>query len=465
MLKFTRPIMSFLVLLIFLAGMPALAGRIHFDRVLFGIEYTFQDQEMVNEPGRSTISTPYKEQKASDIAYRLAENLGLSRDTVFSKTTWKPGHYILVPGDGKWVVNSEPVTIEINTTPRHLNEIEATAAPIFAATRANGLVPYVNPAAERSGMGHIHVGGKVIGDNPFFANPQLLRNVMVYLHKHPSLLYGFGEAYDIGINSNIESYHIAERQKEFQAAVAAFDAWYDHAGEHERASQGFNTFLKVLQEHDKTSNFFEHYRFMNLEHVKQANFTASDAGKFTIEFRNFRPPNDPGTAKAFAEMLGAVMEKQSDPAHREAFEWISAEQYNRFNTGTKVESDWALIRKELDLNNSYLDRALTEYVMSVQSDKYTLKDLPGSELFRSYSQKENKGTFFELRLPVSSYESLPNLEMAGHRLEFEKVTIRKGQYWVASIDTKTLEVSPVQILNGRVGVTSSSSGSCKVLFH
>src|SRR4051794_8234557 len=38
---------------------PASAGgRIDRARVRFGIEYTFQDEEMVNEPGRMTVETP-----------------------------------------------------------------------------------------------------------------------------------------------------------------------------------------------------------------------------------------------------------------------------------------------------------------------------------------------------------------------------------------------------------------------
>ena len=41
-----------------------------FDRseVTFGIEYSFQDQEMVNEPGRTTGLTPHKEKKIAALA-------------------------------------------------------------------------------------------------------------------------------------------------------------------------------------------------------------------------------------------------------------------------------------------------------------------------------------------------------------------------------------------------------------
>jgi hypothetical protein len=54
-----------------------------------------------------------------------------------------------------------------------------------------------------------------MAENPFFVHPLLLRNIQVYLHKHPALLHGFAEAYDIGINSNIETFHEESRQRVF----------------------------------------------------------------------------------------------------------------------------------------------------------------------------------------------------------------------------------------------------------
>ena len=180
--------LSMLVLSIAIFAQTAIAQTLNRNEIWFGVEYTFQDIEMVNEPGRSTMSTPHKEAKALEVANRIRENLGLPQEALYIKTTWKPGYFLNVPGDGQWVINSEPVTIEINTTPRTLDQIRETAAPIFAATKAAGLVAHVNPAAERSGMGHIHIGAASMAQNPFFQNPPLLRNVMVYLHKNPSLL-------------------------------------------------------------------------------------------------------------------------------------------------------------------------------------------------------------------------------------------------------------------------------------
>lgn len=456
---------AFLTVLILSSAISARAGRINLDEVLFGIEYTFQDQTMVDEPGRNTMTTPHKEAKAQAIVYRLAHNIRLPRSAVVSKTTWKPGHYINVPNDGKWVVNSEPVTIEINTTPRHYEQIISTAEPIFEATQANGLVPYVNPAAERSGMGHVHVGARKMGENPFFTNPLLLRNVMVYLHKKPSLLYGFSEAYDNGLNSNIETYHIEERQREFQKAIATFDRWYELSSPAQRQAQGLNKLLDLFRIHGKKSEFFEHYRYINLEHIARGKFTADDEGKLTVEFRNFRPPKNPETAKAFATLLVAVMEKQSAPDYKEPFVWITPDAYNRFNTGSKVASDWIEVSKELSLNDKHLNAAIREYVSAIHQQKGGLKSIPHSELFSAYSEKDKKGTYFELRLPFSEYTDAPRIEANGSLLEFEKVSIRGSHFWISALDTTKLDIRPLELLNDRADIRLvSKAGLCRAAF-
>lgn len=136
------------------------------DSVLFGIEYTFQDEEMVKEPGRMTQGTPHKLKKMDAFFDHLGSKLGFNRKSIVedtSKNGKKPGYKFTVPNDGVYVMNMEPVTIEVNTTPKKLDQIVHASTPIFEAANEVNLVPYVNPAAERSGMGHIHVGGATYG--------------------------------------------------------------------------------------------------------------------------------------------------------------------------------------------------------------------------------------------------------------------------------------------------------------
>ncbi len=47
-------------------------------------------------------------------------HVGLPESAIEEKTTWKPGFFINVPGDGKYVINTEPVTVEFNTTQKLL---------------------------------------------------------------------------------------------------------------------------------------------------------------------------------------------------------------------------------------------------------------------------------------------------------------------------------------------------------
>ncbi len=467
--------MRHLLILIFAANVVlaqnAFAQILDRQKIWFGVEYTFQDQTMVDEPGRSTISTPHKEQKAAEVTENLRRELGLPVSAIERKTTWKPGLYLNVPGDGKWVINSEPVTIEINTLPRTIDQIRETAKPIFRATKAAGLVAHVNPAAERSGMGHIHVGAARVGDNPFFKHPLLLRNVMLYIHQNPALLHGFAEAFDIGMNSNIETYHSEERQKLLKSVIDKFDSWYDKASPEKRLD-GLSTFRRFLTEAEsfsffrgKKAGFFEHYRFINLEHLNGKELYADKTGKITVEFRNFRPPKSPETAEAFATLLLAIMEKQAKPEHKEPFRWVSEGEYLRFNTGTKVLENWEKVRSELGLQkNKILNAEVAEYAEAVQRFRYLLPDIK-AEVFLAYSQKTNKGKFFELRLPANEGEPKPEISYGRHLIDLELVQVGSKSYWVGILNTEALGIDPRDLMDGRVKLRRFSAPYCLDVFR
>jgi gamma-glutamyl-gamma-aminobutyrate hydrolase PuuD len=419
--------------------------RIDLGRTLFGVEYTFQDQGMVDEPGRLTFETPHKRARFNAFRQAYMRELGLSEQDLgrFGSQSFKPGH-TLEARDGRHVMNMEPVTIEVNTPPKHFDEIESAAEKIYRASRQASLVPYVNPAAERSGMGHIHVGGKVLGDSPFYRNPHLLRNMMVYLHKHPSLLWGFAEAYDIGQNSNIETYHSQQRQQAFGRAVAKFDSWYQRTlAKNGDLSDGLRQFIGFLREEDGLNiQFFHHYRLTNLEHLRfltelDRPANPRKAGKATVEFRNFRPPKSPQHAKAHAELLLALMERLSEPGHLEKFESVSPAAYERFHSATRVAADWELVKRDLPRYNPLWDDSVGEYVRLQTGREAIRARLPQgmrAEIFPAYSRKDDKGTKFEIRLPVDSYEP-PRLALGGATLEFERVQLGGREFWVSTFDT------------------------------
>ena len=154
----------------------------------------------------------------------------------------------------------DPVCIEFKTSPFTIDETIKRATPVFEAAKQTGLVPYVKPAAERSGMGHIHVGGETLATNPFYKYPNLLRNVLVFFHQHPSLMYGFAEAWDIGHNSNIETYHNKYRFKSFKKIIAEFDEFFLDAVPGEKY-HSLNYLLDLFDKLDPAwGELIHHYR-------------------------------------------------------------------------------------------------------------------------------------------------------------------------------------------------------------
>jgi hypothetical protein len=141
------------VLITFLSSLSFAQKYIDPNKTLFGIEYTFQDAEMLREPGRNTMSTPYKQQKILEMLEVYLHKKNWTEDVLTPKTGLKEGWFINTPDDGRYVINAEPVTIEFNTTPKTVYQIIPTARPIYESAKAVGLVPYVNSAAERSGLG------------------------------------------------------------------------------------------------------------------------------------------------------------------------------------------------------------------------------------------------------------------------------------------------------------------------
>ncbi len=444
---------------------------------LFGVEYTFQDQEMVNEPGRMTMTSPHKEAKLKLVVETYLKELGVDPGAVTAKTDFKGGVSVDVPGDGRHVLNPEPVTIEINTTPKRVDQILAAARPVFKAAQAADLVPYVQPAAERSGMGHIHVGGTTIGESPFYKNPVVLRNLLVYLHQHPAALYGFAEAYDVGNNSNIETYHSPERQEAFRKAIAEFDAWYLKARSEGTSTRGavLNLIL-FLRDNDTSSiNFFHHCRYLNLEHIKSLPFERLMAdsveefeakkGKFTIEFRNFRPQKSPEHAVADAEYLLRLMDRLANPDELIPFRMVSENDFQRFFTASRLASDWEFVRRDLRLAEAGVDAMATEKVQEAVQALHSQRILhPGSsdiELFPSFSEKQAKGTIYEVRVRAKAADASPPVVRIGDKaVEFERMRLNGQDFWVGSVDTRVFGLTPEELKSAALDYTPRAPGAC-----
>ena len=462
-------------------------SRIDLKKTLIGIEYTFQDQGMVDEPGRLTYETPHKRERFDALLQAYLKELGLKENSVmpFGSPDFKPGNTIDVPGDGKHVLDMEPVTIEVNANPRHFDEID-NDGKIFNAAVAAKLVAYVNPAAERSGMGHIHLGGQKLGDSPFYLHPHLLRNLMAYELKHPSVLWGFAEAYDIDDVdrpmtediSNIQAYHRPKQQEAFARAVNSYDEWYlKTLMQKGDLNDGLRQFLMRLKKEllpppkgffaglfskpdfEPVADFFHHYRFFNLEHLL---FMATSSvpvdpeltGKLTVEPRNFRPPRTIKHAKANAELLLTMMERFSEPGYLVKVESISPDGYDRFYSATAVAADWDLVKRDLPRYNPLWDESVNEYVQVQLAKKAIKAQLPGelkAEIFPAYSPQTKKGSKYELRIPVTT-ESPPKMSLVGKQLSFARVQIGLKEYWLSTFNidpAKGFTVQEVETLENQ----------------
>ncbi len=441
------PILGFLTLIVLasnaLAQVRDLSGLRFIDpkTVLMSPEYTFQDQEMVDEPGRMSIRTPHKIEKTRQFALSLLADRGLNFDTyaIANMDAFKAGYFMEVTPGERWYVNSEPVCIEVNHTPRNIYGVAEISPEIFATAAKIHLVPYVQPAAERSGMGHIHIGGATIGQSPFFSNPLLLRNYMVYVHKHPALLWGFAEAYDVGPGSNIETLHTGNRQALFERAVHEFDQWW-HGASAEQKKDGLFHYLSALKRHGGW-DFFQHYRATNLEHL---NALAGDglgpinpelAGKLTVELRNFRPPQSPDILNAELEMLLRVFDHLSDPNHIEEFKNISEREYVNFFSASKVASDWEEVKREVGIRDTRLDSMIGEHIDAVHRYEYPIQGIDGARLFNAYSRKDDKGSNFELLIPGRSIRR-GTISLGDRIIPLEKIQIGGKVYWTATLETK-----------------------------
>ncbi len=430
------------MLTILFLSIPSLAKDLDLDHLLFGIEYTFQDAQIIKENGRTNIrENPYKLEKEDQMTQAYTKALGLPESAISEKTSWKKGWYIDVPGDGKFIVNAEPVTIEVNTTPRKYSDIEETAEVIFKAADMVELVPYVQPAAERSGMGHIHIGGTSLGKNPFYQSPHLLRNMMVAYHKHPSLLWGFAEAFDIGPQSNIETYHYGDRQEKFENAVASFD----------KSQRDIGALQSYLQSLVNGGDLLHHYRFINLEHFQgyaKKEMNPNDDGKITVEFRTFRPPSSPQMAKSYAGLLIGLMEAMNTEGYLEPFKRVSEDEYKLFHTVDYIRRDWERVKAKYKLNDPLLEESIEEYFKIFESTEIPHNEFKEIKISMASSPKELKSQFYQLAVE-SAQDHPPQVRIAGGEpLNFTWIETSKGARWVTFIDASASNFNHLDIQKG-----------------
>ena len=236
----------------------------------------------------------------------------------------------------------------------------------------------------------------------------------------------------------------------FIEAVNAFDQWYleQLRTGNPKIEQGLSAFLRSLEHHQKFyRDFFDHYRFINLEHIKEIlkGYGPTDRGKFTIEFRMFRPQKTPEHAQANAELILDLLEYLSKPGKLVPVKKPTSFEIERMQMPSSIESDWEKVKREINHSNPLSDQMIQELTQNARETfEISPKRIKGATLIQSFTRKEEKGSVYELRIPDTSSvleNKKPVLEINDHQIEFERVELKGEYFWTALINPKKLGIT------------------------
>ena len=173
----------------------------------FGFETTWSIPEWWMDSGFcSAWESPKKIELMNTVAHRLARNWGVAEPVLklddHGSTEWEIYNH---NKELLYRVVAEPGTIEINTPPVLIGELERSLTPLFQAAEASGLVPYRSwwYGWQSGTMGgcHINMGGLSRQTNAWITDPLLVLKYFAYMHNRPWLHYPFMGP-DIGSGGN-----------------------------------------------------------------------------------------------------------------------------------------------------------------------------------------------------------------------------------------------------------------------
>lgn len=437
------------------AAIPDLGlKRINPETTLIGQEHTAQDQAMVDEPGRSSGPTEHRWAKLRAFvdAFKVRMKVKKKKDVRERHEALDPGFYVKTEF-GEYRINMEPVTIEVNSPPPNIYQLRDYATPIYQTYEEIGLVPYIRAAGERSGMGHAHIGGATLKESPFFLFPNLLPNLMVYLHNNPAALFALSEAYDMGRRSNMETYHYEPKQKEFNDAIEEFHEWWKKNPK-KRADFGLFKFVSIMK---KTSlDPTEHYRYINFERFRSFGTSKSDVRSQkeetarTVEVRVIRPYKTVDHAEAVGMYLLKLLDYLSDPKMLLKIQPVTRESFQYYYSGTEIAANWEKVKADIGFDNPLVNEMVQEYVDNVRMKTYTAQGLPkGAAVSAAYSLKEEKGQRYEVRLPAKKTEvDAPALALNGLQIPLKKIRLDNKLYWVGIFHLADYKIPFKELVEG-----------------
>jgi uncharacterized protein (DUF2126 family) len=287
-----------------------------------------------------------------DFVERVAQ---AARKTGLNGLVWR-GFPPPVDSTVAWTtVTPDPAVIEVNEAPAaRVGEFLEMSRNLYRLVQAEGLAPYRlqynGRISESGGGGQFTLGGASPAQSPFFAAPQLLPRLIVYLNHHPALSYWFAPEYvgsysqsprtDENVLESFSELHLALQQL---AAVAS--------PEPELIWRSLSPFLV-----DNSGN--AHRSELNIE--KLWNPYLPGRGCLGLaEFRAFRMAVDAETAAAIAALLRAVVVMLSQRDHHsQLIEWGS-QLHDRFALPFYLRNDLHSVFNDLEQAGLGLGSPLT----------------------------------------------------------------------------------------------------------
>jgi hypothetical protein len=404
--------------------------------ILLGYEATFQTRTMSDKDEDYTFSTPHKEKKIREYVAALIDSVNqapINVDDENMSEDFKPSITVEFKKE-KYLVNLEPGVIEVNKTPRTILDLKKSWVPAFRAAEAVGMKATIEKLGEGAGGGHIHMGGKTPKENPFIRYPLLLRNILVYTHQHPSLLFAFSEANDIGREASMKTLHEEPYQSDFQKLIADFDSWYDAASKSERRA-GLRVFLENAQ--TRLPILFSHDVFINLEHIVKLLNVEQTNEKLSVEWRNIRPLSSPEQVEAMAELLLKQADHFSEANLKVPFHSISAQQFLNFLGPRFTESDWSVVKRDLGINDPRLDEMVYDYTRNKELDRDSYRN---GKVMEAYTDPDVAEPNREILLPLSKTQGPDSIRYKGINVRGNVVEINGKSYIAAVLPKKFVQV-------------------------
>ena len=431
-------ILAFLLLVVSLKSFAQTYRWIDPDRTWFGYEASFQDQQIAEKDGEMTMDTPHKEKALEKLINAYHKETGfIVEDTEVNDGDFKPGvDETYINSDEQVRTTMEPGCIEWNFGPKTIKQIVKSWTPVFKAAEKAKLTNYYYQVGTGSGGGHFHVGGPTPAENPFIKNPLLLRNLFAYFHEHPSLSYAFGEAYDIGEDSNTPDLHLSvRRQLGFQRVIEAFDNWYKAETSPTEKRNAGAKFIQMLESDAETNWVFAHYSMINLEHMSGFEGRQKyNTQKTTVEFRGVRSLPSAKHIEAFAEMLLRLMDHLADPELQLPFKVYTAAESLNMMSLKKTELDWEKVKAEIKVNRPELDELIHEYATENNFKKQRIKN---GFIRETYSDPDLQGRLIEIAIAADKNGEVPKFyNFQGVNIRLEEVSFGKEKWAIGVFDKR-----------------------------